>query len=108
MKRWYPLFELFLARIREFFREPEVIFWVYGFPVLLAVGLGIAFWGREPEPPPVDIEEVPELATLSSSLLEQLRADHLPAEIHSAGDCRQRYRIGRTALYITPRPDGFV
>jgi ABC transporter DrrB family efflux protein len=108
LRRWRPLWQLFAARIREFFREPEVIFWVYGFPVLLAVGLGIAFWGREPEPPPVDIEEVPELATLSSSLLEQLRADHLPAEIHSAGDCRQRYRIGRTALYITPRPDGFV
>jgi len=40
----YPaLRELILSRLREFFREPEVIFWVYGFPLLLAVGLGIAF-----------------------------------------------------------------
>jgi ABC-2 type transport system permease protein len=108
LRRWRPLWQLFAARIREFYREPEVIFWVYGFPVLLAVGLGVAFWGREPEPPPVDIEEVPELATLSNALLEQLRTDHLPGEIHSAADCRQRYRTGRTALYITPQPNGFV
>jgi ABC-2 type transport system permease protein len=38
-----PLRELTLTRVREFFREPEAIFWVYVFPILLAVGLGIAF-----------------------------------------------------------------
>jgi ABC-2 type transport system permease protein len=108
LDHWRPLWQLFIARLREFYREPEVIFWVYGFPVLLAVGLGIAFWGREPEPPPVDIQEVSGLSTLSASLLEQLRADHLPAEVHDAEECRQRYRTGRTALYITPQPDGFI
>jgi hypothetical protein len=43
--RCAPLRELFLTRVREFIREPEIIFWVYGFPVILAVGLGIAFRG---------------------------------------------------------------
>ncbi|HSL83482.1 MAG TPA: ABC transporter permease, partial [Thermoanaerobaculia bacterium] len=38
--------ELTRARILEFVREPEAIFWVFVFPVLLAVALGIAF--REP------------------------------------------------------------
>ncbi|HEX6198906.1 MAG TPA: ABC transporter permease [Thermoanaerobaculia bacterium] len=38
--------ELTRARILEFLREPEAIFWVFIFPVLLAVALGIAF--REP------------------------------------------------------------
>src|SRR5437899_3288675 len=61
MNRWQPLLQLFLARLREFYREPEVVFWVYGFPVLLAVGLGIAFSGREPAPPTVDVAEVPSL-----------------------------------------------
>jgi ABC-type multidrug transport system permease subunit len=32
-----------LSRVREFFREPEAVFWVYVFPILLMVGLGIAF-----------------------------------------------------------------
>ena len=40
---YWALRELVFTRIREFFREPEAIFWVYFFPVLLAVGLGLAF-----------------------------------------------------------------
>jgi len=39
----HPLWELTIARLKEFFREPGAIFWTFGFPVLLAVGLGIAF-----------------------------------------------------------------
>lgn len=45
-RRLVPLLELTRARILEFVREPEAIFWVFLFPVLLAVALGIAF--REP------------------------------------------------------------
>lgn len=44
--RLVSLKELTRARILEFLREPEAIFWVFVFPVLLAVALGIAF--REP------------------------------------------------------------
>ena len=29
-----PLAQLILCRLREFYREPEAIFWVYGFPIL--------------------------------------------------------------------------
>ena len=54
----HPLLQLFLARLREFYREPIAIFWVYGFPLILAVGLGIAFSSREPEPPAVDVQRV--------------------------------------------------
>ncbi len=39
----HPLAELTRARLLEFVREPEAIFWVFVFPVLLAVALGIAF-----------------------------------------------------------------
>lgn len=38
-----PLLELTRARMLEFLREPEAVFWVFVFPVLLAVVLGIAF-----------------------------------------------------------------
>lgn len=44
--RLSALKELTRARILEFVREPEAIFWVFIFPVLLAVALGVAF--REP------------------------------------------------------------
>jgi ABC-2 type transport system permease protein len=39
----HPLIELTLARLREFTREPEAVFWVFFFPILLAFGLGVAF-----------------------------------------------------------------
>lgn len=38
-----PLIQLILVQIREFYREPGVIFWSLLFPVLMAWGLGIAF-----------------------------------------------------------------
>jgi ABC-2 type transport system permease protein len=41
--RWSGFRHLLWARLLELKREPEVVFWVFGFPVLLALGLGIAF-----------------------------------------------------------------
>jgi ABC-2 type transport system permease protein len=43
----HPVLELVSTRLREFLRQPETIFWVYGFPVLLAVCLGLAFRNSE-------------------------------------------------------------
>ena len=43
MPRFNPLKELFLSRTRQFFREPETIFWVYFFPLILMAALGLAF-----------------------------------------------------------------
>jgi ABC transporter DrrB family efflux protein len=122
MSRHNPLLQLMLARFREFYREPEVIFWVYGFPVLLAVGLGIAFANREPEPPVVDVQETPELSLAPTSqvnhpegaarlsapdLLEKLQKNSIHAELHDAAACRQRYFTGKTALYVIQGPGGY-
>ncbi len=40
---------LCLARLRETYREPEVLFWAFVFPVLLSVALAVAFRDRPPE-----------------------------------------------------------
>ena len=39
----HPLVQLTLVRFREFIREPEAVFWIFLFPILLAAGLGLAF-----------------------------------------------------------------
>ena len=39
----HPLVQLTLVRFREFIREPEAVFWIFLFPILLAGGLGLAF-----------------------------------------------------------------
>src|SRR5689334_28591 len=41
--RQRSLAQLTLVRFREFIREPEAVFWTFLFPVVLAIGLGIAF-----------------------------------------------------------------
>ena len=35
--RYSPLWELVISRVREFHREPEALFWIYGFPLILAI-----------------------------------------------------------------------
>jgi ABC-type multidrug transport system permease subunit len=99
--RRHAFVQLILARLREFYREPEVVFWVYGFPLILAVGLGIAFSGGKPEPPAVDIQaDVP--SEQAQTLEKSLGQASLPVEIHSPEECRSRLKSGKTALFIVP------
>ena len=41
--KMHPVNQLFLARFREFIREPEAVFWSYVFPLVMMVALGLAF-----------------------------------------------------------------
>ena len=45
--------------MKTHWREPEAIFWTYGFPLLLVVGLGIAFQTSERRPVALDVVEGP-------------------------------------------------
>jgi len=53
---WHPLIELALARLLEFIREPEAVFWAFIFPILISVTLAIAFPGGGSKPVLVAIE----------------------------------------------------
>ncbi len=37
MLRSSPLFQLYLVRLRDFYRQPARVFWVYGFPTIMAI-----------------------------------------------------------------------
>jgi ABC-2 type transport system permease protein len=102
MNRWHAFTQLVLSRFREFYREPEVIFWVYGFPLILAVGLGIAFAGGRPEPPVVDIEGT-ESNTQVQALAEVLRQGGMKVEVNSGEEARRRLRTGKIALVVIPK-----
>lgn len=36
-------FQLVLSNLRSYLREPTAIFWTYGFPLIMVLGLGVAF-----------------------------------------------------------------
>src|SRR5215469_11311109 len=65
----HPLVQLTLVRFREFLREPEALFWVFAFPLLLAAGLGVAFRNR-----PADVLKV---VTVTPELTQALRHEKL-------------------------------
>jgi ABC-type multidrug transport system permease subunit len=92
-----------LARFREFYREPEVIFWSFVFPILLALGLGIAFRDRPPEALAVAIVSGPRAeavaATLGASPLLQV-------SVLSEPDAARALRLGKVALSVVPRIPG--
>ncbi len=100
----HPLRELILARVREFFREPEAIFWVYGFPILLAVGLGIAFRTSGEEPVRIWIEtpaQPPLLGPTEGAVAECLEKDsRFRVERKPAEECRAGLTLGRADLVI--------
>lgn len=60
--------QLTLSRIREFLREPEAVFWVFGFPVIMTMALGIAFRTRTDEPVVVGVERVAGAEAIVKSL----------------------------------------
>jgi len=63
--------QLTLARFRGFIREPEAVFWTFVFPILLAVGLGVAFRSRVPDRPHVALVTTAGI----SGAAEALKAD---------------------------------
>jgi ABC-type multidrug transport system permease subunit len=76
-----PLAELVKARIREFMREPGYVFWVFGFPLLLAFGLGLAFREKRPELPRVAVVAEADPARTRALFTSPLViAERLPAQ----------------------------
>jgi len=65
------LTELTLARIRELTREPEAVFWVFVFPIVLAAILSLAFRSRPPDPLPVGVVDGPQAAARMSALSDE-------------------------------------
>jgi ABC-2 type transport system permease protein len=93
-----PLLALTKARILGFIREPEALFWVFAFPIIMAVVLGFAFRDRPPDPLPVGVVAGPN----SSALLEALASSATvkPQATASVADGLERLRTGKIALLV--------
>lgn len=95
-----PIVQLTLARLREFFREPEAVFWVYGFPILMAVLLGIAFREQPVERIVVDVQEGANAQTALSALKA---TDKFDARLCKEDACRMRLRTAKTQLVVVSK-----
>ena len=95
----HPLIQLTLTRLREFMREPEAVFWVFVFPILLAFGLGIAFRTQGETPVFVGIEANAGATDLMARLSG---AKGLHAEMLRPGDEEKALRDGRVQVIVVP------
>jgi ABC-2 type transport system permease protein len=92
-----PLRELTLARLREFWREKGILFWVFGFPVLMTIGLGIAFRSRPPELPRVAVIGGAHSAPLEKALVSSPR---LVARSSSAETAQRDLKRGKVDVVV--------
>lgn len=100
------LAQLTLVRYREFLREPEAVFWVFVFPVLLAAGLGIAFRNR-----PADRQHVAVLSSApgAAPLAAALRSDStLTVDVLDDSAATRALGTGDIALLVVPNGNGSV
>jgi ABC-type multidrug transport system permease subunit len=95
--------QLTLCRFRGFIREPEAVFWTFVFPILLAVGLGVAFRSRAPEKPHVGI------VRSESALAAGLRHDtSIVVEELDDSSAARALRTGKVAMLVRIRSDNQV
>lgn len=64
----HPLVELTLARLREFVREPEALFWTFVFPIVMSVVMAMAFPSRGDRPVRVSVADGEAAASLRQTL----------------------------------------
>src|SRR5437870_6078018 len=93
----HPLWQLSIMRWRIFVREPSALFWTYGFPVVLALALGVAFRNRPPEPVEVAVEASPGCEGWRGGLATN-------AEVHvrwlNPQEAREALRAGKVSVVV--------
>jgi len=89
------------------YREPEVIFWVFIFPILLALGLGIAFRNKPADVSRVVLVAGPEAEHVMELLHNPAAAGVVHAEILPAAEAFNEFRLGKYDLVVTPQAGRF-
>jgi ABC-type multidrug transport system permease subunit len=100
-RRPNPIIELTLLRLRTMAREPGVLFWAFGFPLLLSLALGIAFRARGPEP--VVVATLPGISAKIHQTLERAKVAIKDLDGPTA---QSELRAGRVTLLLEPPPTG--
>jgi ABC-type multidrug transport system permease subunit len=96
-RRPNPIAQLTLTRLREIGREPGVLFWTFGFPVVLSLALGVAFRVRGPDP-----VVVAALPGVSAEVHRSLVEAKIQVKDLDAAAAASELRAGRVTLLLLP------
>jgi ABC-2 type transport system permease protein len=96
-----PLVELTVARLKEFLREPEAVFWVFAFPVLMALALGVAF--RTQKPADVNVGVLKQGGAGADMFAKMLTdAGGIRVRVLSSAEAEVALRNGVVAVLVVP------
>lgn len=98
--RWAGYSHLLMARMRELKREPEVVFWVFVFPLLLALGLGIAFRNKPADAASIAIVSGPGSQHAQALLASSPQHDLFKIQTLPAAVAQKSFRLGKFDLVI--------
>src|SRR6202035_3127730 len=93
--RWAGYSHLLMARMKEMLREPEILFWVFGFPLLLALGLGIAFRNKPADVTSIAIVAGPQAQNTLALLQRSPKKSLIRAEVLDEPQAQRGFRIGK-------------
>jgi ABC-2 type transport system permease protein len=101
-KSWlyWPPVQLTLARLRELLREPEALFWVYGFPIMMTLALGVAFRNQPVEQIVVDVVSGSAAKATAEALERSESPQRFKTRVVSEAEAARRLRTGRTDLVV--------
>ena len=106
--RWSGYSHLLMARMLELKREPEVVFWVFIFPLLLALGLGIAFRNKPGNVVSVALVEGTGSQQAQNLLARSPQHDQFKVQVLNEEEARKGFRLGKFDLVIEPGNNGAV
>ena len=95
----HPLVELTLARIREFVREPEALFWTFGYPVIMSLALAFAFPSADAQPVLVGVAEGDGAAAIRKTLSA---TPGVTVREVARGDRQRMLREGEIHILVEP------
>jgi ABC-2 type transport system permease protein len=104
--RWAGFAHILVARMKELKREPEVIFWVVLFPVLLALGLGIAFRNKPADTTTIAIVESERAQAVLNSIQQSPSHAMIHAQVLSRDAALKGLRLGKFDLVVVPTGAG--
>jgi ABC-2 type transport system permease protein len=104
--RWAGYGRLLQMRMLELWREPEVIFWVFVFPLLLALGLGIAFRDKPPDTTTIAVVEGAKSHDIVNLLGRSPDHANIHADVLSGPAALDAFRLGKYALVISVDDSG--
>ncbi len=100
--RWSGFRHLLGARMLELVREKEVVFWVFVFPLLLALGLGFAFRNKPADRTTIAILAGPNAARIQELIQSSPEKNAIRAEIVDDVQAAKGLRLGKYDLIVDP------